>query len=231
MNTKDNAIKKPMSRATIFKIMLYITYGVAGVFLVKNILGGSIGAIIAIAACLLVFTAVLLGMRTMKKEMEQQQYVISVGVVFLVFIISLFSGNFYSDDFGLYIAIIGLSGMYLRPKYTMTQIILSDVLLALQYIIHPEKADPLSQYIMCMAIFTLGGVMFYLVIKRGRTYIEIGERRAEEAEQLLNSLKHLGEELDRNVENSTSSMETLKAANERLQGEYGQNDRRYTTGT
>lgn len=58
--------------------------------------------------------------------------------------------------------------------------------------------------------------MFYLAINRGRTYIEIGEARAEDAEQLLSSLQQLGQELNRNVENSTNSIETLKAANERL---------------
>lgn len=216
MNGKGNVTKKPMSRNTIYKIMLVVTYVVAGVFLVKNIISGSTGAMLAIAMCLVVFTAVLVGMRVLKKEMKQQQYAVCISIIFLVFVISLFSGNYYSDDFGLYIAIVALSGMYLRPKYTMTQIILADIMLTLQYIINPEKADPLGQYIMCMAIFTLGGVMFYLVIKRGRAYIEIGVKRAEEAEKLLDSLEQLGEELDRNVENSSSSMETFKVTNERL---------------
>ncbi len=216
MNAKEHVVHQPMPRTTIFKIMLYTTYSVAGIFLLKNVFSGSLGAIIAIAACMLAFTAVLLWMRVTKRELGQQQYVSSVAVLLLIFIISLYSGDFYSDDFGLYMAIIGVTGMYLQPIYTRTQIILADVLLALQYIIHPEKADPLSQYIMCMVIFTLGGVMFYLVIKRGRTYIEIGESRAEDAERLLSSLQQLGQELNRNVENSTASIETMKAANERL---------------
>lgn len=216
MNTKEHVVRQPMPRATIFKIMLYTTYAVAGIFLLKNVFTGSLGAIAAIAACMLVFTVVLLWMRATKKELSQQQYVSAIAILFLVFIISLYSGDFYSDDFGLYMAIIGATGMYLQPTHTRTQIILTDVLLALQYIIHPEKADPLSQYIMCMVIFTLGGIMFYLVIRRGRTYIEIGEGRAEDAEQLLSTLQQLGQELNHNVENSTSSIETLKAANERL---------------
>ncbi len=216
MDTKEKAIKKPMSNGVIFKVMLYITYIVAAVFLVKNVLGGSVSGMIAIGTCLVVYTAVLLGMRAFRKNDEQLQYVASIGIVLVVFIISLYSGDFYSDDFGLYIATIGLSGMYLRPKYTITQIILGDIMLALQYVIHPEKADPLSQYIMCMAIFTLGGFMFYLVIKRGHAYIEMSKARAEEAERLLESLKQIGEELERNVENSTAGVESLREANIRL---------------
>lgn len=216
MNTKDHVVRQPMPRATIFKVLLCTTYSVSGIFLLKNVFTGNLSAIVAIAACILLFTAILLWMRATKRELGQQQYVTALAILFLIFIISLYSGDFYSDDFGLYITVIGVTGLYLQPLYTRTQIILADILLALQYIIHPEKADPLSQYIMCMVIFTLGGIMFYLAINRGRTYIEIGEARAEDAEQLLSSLQQLGQELNRNVENSTNSIETLKAANERL---------------
>ena len=154
--------------------MLWITYIVAGVFLLKNIIGGDVSGMIAIGLCLVIYTVILVGMKMLKRDIKQQQFVASIGLVFVVFVISLYSGDYYSDDFGLYMAILGLTGMYLRPKYTVTQIVLMDVMLVLQYILHPEKADPLGQYIMCMVIFTLGGFLLYLVISRGRAFIDMG---------------------------------------------------------
>ena len=216
-SSANGATKKtPISNGTIFKIMLWITYIVSGVFLIKNIVGGSSSGLIAIGLCLVLYTVVLVGMKALKCDDRKLQFVSSIGLIFVVFVISLYSGNYYSDDFGLYLAILALTGMYLRPKYTLTQIILADIMLILQYIIHPEKADPLGQFIMCMAIFTLGGVVLYIVIKRGRAYIEIGRYRAEEAERLLESMREMGENLQKNFESSTEGISGLKEATERL---------------
>lgn len=216
MNEKVTKEKTPISKRKIFKIMLWITYIVAGVFLLKNIIGGDVSGMIAIGLCLVIYTVILVGMKMLKRDIKQQQFVASIGLVFVVFVISLYSGDYYSDDFGLYMAILGLTGMYLRPKYTVTQIVLMDVMLVLQYILHPEKADPLGQYIMCMVIFTLGGFLLYLVISRGRAFIDMGYERAEEAERLLASMKEMGESLQKNFENSTEGIAGLKGATERL---------------
>ena len=185
--------KKPISKSTIYKVMLYATYLVAGAIFIKNIIAGSIQGMLVIGIALLVFTVMLLVMKVRNVAVEKKQMAVSMSLIFLVFIISLFSGESYSDDFCLYLAVMGLTGMYLRPKYTAIQGVLCDVLLIIQYLLHPEKAETLGQFILCCVMFSLAAFMFYMAIKRGRGFIQISERRAEEAERLLNSLKEMGE--------------------------------------
>lgn len=216
MGEEKETGKQPISKDTIFKVMLYITYIVSGVFLLKNIVGKNLPGMVAIGICLVIFTAILLTLRRLKRDVREQQFMTSMGILFVVFIISQFSGESYSDDFLLYMAIIALTGLYLRPKYTLIQVILADIMLAVQYLIHPEKAGALGQYITCLLIFTLAGVILYLVINRGRAFIEVSQNRAEEAESLLASLQQLGKELEHNFENSSAGIENLRKTNDRL---------------
>lgn len=216
MGEEKETGKQPISKDTIFKVMLYITYIVSGVFLLKNIVGKNLPGMVAIGLCLVIFTAILLILRGLKRDIKEQQFMTSMGILFVVFIISQFSGESSSDDFLLYMAIIALTGLYLRPKYTLIQVIIADIMLAVQYFIHPEKAGALGQYITCLLIFTLAGVILYLVIKRGRAFIEVSQNRAEEAESLLASLQQLGEELEHNFENSSAGIEGLQKTNDRL---------------
>lgn len=216
MGEEKETGKQPISKDTIFKVMLYITYIVSGVFLLKNIVGKNLPGMVAIGICLVIFTAILLTLRRLKRDVREQQFMTSMGILFVVFIISQFSGESYSDDFLLYMAIIALTGLYLRPKYTLIQVILADIMLAVQYLIHPEKAGALGQYITCLLIFTLAGVILYLVINRGRAFIEVSQNRAEEAESLLASLQQLGKELEHNFENSSAGIEGLRKTNDRL---------------
>ncbi len=216
MSEVKSDVKRAIPKKSIFRIMLTVTYVVAGIFLLKNVISGSVAGIAAIGGVLLIFTVVLLVMRAMKMSDEKQQMVVSVGLVFVIFAISLFSGAYYSDDFLLYMAAIGMSGMYLRPKYTIIQMIFCDILLALQYVIHPEKAESLGQFIMCIAVFTLAAILFYLSIKRGRSFIKISENRAEEAGHLVSSLKEMGEDLEKSMLSSAEGMEGLREASEQL---------------
>ena len=101
-------------------------------------------------------------------------------------------------DYPLAFALIGLTGLYLKPVYGWIQLVLSDIFLIIQFIAHPEKADPLSQFIMCMITFTLAAVMFCLVIGRGRSFIERSRMRTQEAEELLKSMNTVGLELEQN---------------------------------
>ena len=216
MDEKKVTRKQPISKDKIFKVMLYITYIVSGAFLLKNIIGGNLPGIVAIGLCLVIFTAILLTLRGLKRDVKEQQFMTSMGILFVVFIISQFSGESSSDDFLLYMAIMALTGLYLRPKYTLIQVILADIMLAVQYFIHPEKAGAPEQYITCLLIFTLAGVILYLVINRGRAFIEVSQSRAEEAENLLASLQQLGEELEHNFESSSAGIEGLRKTNDRL---------------
>lgn len=216
MGQESNNFKKPMSEAMIFRNMMVATFAVAGIFFLKNLITQSWQGAIAIGICLVVFSIAVVAMRKLALDQERQQLIICVSIVLLVFCISLNSGSYYSDDFPLYLAVIGISGLYLVPKYTLIQTVLIDILLIAAYFIHPEKADPLSQYLMCVAIFTVGAYTFYMVIKRGRAYIEIGLSRTAEAEQLLSELKNAGEELQHSCDTSGSRIANLEEANERL---------------
>lgn len=218
MRETRKIMKKPISKDKIFKVMLYVTYIVAAAFLLKNILGKSLVGAVVIGVSLAVFTVVLFVMRKSNTKIENQQYVVSMSLVFLVFIISVNSGASYSDDFPLYLAVIGLTGLYLRPRYTLIQAVLADILLILQYVIHPEKAESAGQFFLCLAMFILASGMFYMAIQRGRAFIEMSQVRAEEAEGLLKSLATIGEELQHNFENSMNRIENLEAANTRLEG-------------
>ena len=218
MSTQKNTIKKPMSEDKIFKNMMTAVFLVASLFFIKNLITKAWSGAIAIGICLFVFSAAVFLMKKINAAQKVQQLVLCLSIVFLVFCISLNSGNYYSDDFPLYLAVIALSGLYLVPKYTLIQAALIDVLLIVAYFIHPEKADPFSQYIMCVVILTICAFCFYMVINRGRAYIRIGERRAKEAEMLLMELKSAGEKLQENCEHSLERISKLEKANERLEG-------------
>ena len=217
MGDDSKLTKRPASEGTIFRNMMIAVFAVASIFFLKNLIGRAWQGAIVIGICLIIFSIVVVVMKKLNVDQNKQQLALCISVVVLVFCISLNSGNFYSDDFPLFLAVIGISGLYLVPKYTLIQIILIDIMFILMYIAHPEKADPLSQYIMCMAIFTIGAYTFYMVIKRGRSYIEISQKRAEEAEKLLVELKNAGEELQHNCDTSISRVSILEEANTRLE--------------
>lgn len=213
----EKKFSKPINEDFIYKFMLIITIVVCGVFFIKNVISFNLGGMIAIGACLLVLGLALLIMKLMKIDKRKKQVVVCIMLMFVVFIISLFSGNFYSDDFALYLAVIALSGVYLEPTTTIIQMALVNVLLILQYIIHPEKADPLSQYIMCMVLTTLTAFLFYQVIKRGRGFIQVGDDRNTETEELVASITKAGTELQQNCETSAQRVEGLKEASDKLE--------------
>ena len=110
--------KRPITKERIFVIMMVLTFGVSAVFLIKNLLEGNLKAILVIGGCLLMFVTLAVVMHLLKLSQYIKQFVMSLCLVVLVFVISANSGTFYSDDFPLFLAIIGLSGMYLEPKYT-----------------------------------------------------------------------------------------------------------------
>lgn len=217
MNEKKNTMKKPTSENTIFRYMMIAVFTISSVFFLKNLLAQTWTSAVVIGICLFLFTVIVLFMKKMQTKLVTQQFILCLSIVFLVFIISLNSGSYYSDDFPLYLSVIALSGLYLVPKYALVQLVLIDILLALAYVIHPEKADPLGQYVMCMALFSVCSYIFYMVIKRGRAYIELGKARAEEAELLIEELKKAGIELQENCHHSVMRIAKLEEANGRLE--------------
>ena len=217
MGEKNNKIGKPISEDIMFRIMMIITFSVTAFFILKNVISKSVPGTIVTTTCLIVFALIIFVMKKMQVDKSKQQFAICICIIFLCFIISLFSGNYYSDDFPLYLAIVGLSGIYLRPNYTIIQVVIIDILLIAQYLIHPEKADPLSQYLMCMGILTVGVFTNYLTIKQGRAYIELAQARAEGAETLLSSIRLAGEDLLDTCEKSSKRIAGLKEVNDLLE--------------
>lgn len=199
--------KKPISYDRIFKIMRGVTVGVASVFLVINLVKKNMPAVAVIGLCLILFavSSILLNKKNVSES--KRQFALSVSLCFLVFIISLFSGASYSDDFSLFLAVIGMTGLYLEPKFTKVQIMVIDALLVIMYFVHPEKAGETSQFILCYVVFTLAAILFYQTIKRGRAFIEIGEERAEQAEKLLTSMRQMGVDLEKDFESSSAQIE------------------------
>lgn len=102
-NGKGNKrnLKKPMKKDTIFKITLYITFLVAGIFLLKNIIVGSIAGIVIIGICLGVFALGLAVMKALKVSTDILYPAVSLALVCVISIISINSGESYSDDFAL----------------------------------------------------------------------------------------------------------------------------------
>ena len=217
MDLKKNTTKKPISEQKIFKNMMTAVFLVSALFLVKNILNQTWSGAVIIGVCLLIFSGSVFIMTKRKVKQDTRQLVLCLSIVFLVFCISLNSGAYYSDDFPLYLAVIALSGLYLVPKYTLIQVALIDILLIISYVVHPEKADPFSQYLMCVIILTVCAVCFYMVIERGRSFIEISDRRTKDAENLLSELREAGEQLQKSCEHSLERVSSLEKANEGLE--------------
>ncbi len=215
MNERVKA-RNPLSHNAIYKLMVVLTYLVSIAFVVKNVLGGDMGGAGVVGGVLAGFTLILGGMVVLKVKPDVKHMVVASSLIVLVFIISLTTGSYYSEDFCLYLAVIGLTGLYLKPLYAWVQLVLSDVFLLIQFFAHPEKADPFGQYIMCLVTFTLAGVMFCLVIGRGRSFIQRSQIRTNEAEGLLKSMNTIGLELEQNFRNNEGHMESLKAANAQM---------------
>lgn len=196
--------KAPITQEKIFKFMFFITIVVSAIFLLKNLLGGAMQEAIMIGSTVAVFGLVFLVLHLRKAKETTKQLVLAISLMVLIFVIALNSGDYYSDDFIMFLAVIALTGLYLEPKYSIVQLILATIFLIAMYVINPNKADPLPQYIQCLGEFSLTGVLFIQTIKRGKAFIGIGEDRAKEAEELVESMKDMGEELDHDFAKSSA---------------------------
>lgn len=213
---KEKKIKEPMSNKSIYRLMLILVYIVAPVYLIKNIIGGTASGAITIGICLAVFAGAAIAMHYMNTKPEIKQAVVSMSLVLLVFVISLNSGAYYSDDYSLYIAVLALSGLYFEPIITKIQALVIPVLLVVQYLVHPEKAESLSQFILCVVIFGLAAFLVCLLVTRGRAYMYISECRVKDAERLLGSMKEVGEELQKSMTHTAKKYEELQEVNYKL---------------
>lgn len=213
---EQKKVKGPMSNQSIYNLMVRLVFIVAPVYFVKNLIGAAFLSAGIIAAVLVVFTCILLYLKKKNAPQDLRQIVVSMSIMVLVFLISISSGSYYSDDYILYMAVVALSGLYFEPKVTKIQIFLVPVLLLAQYFIHPENVESLGQFIMCLAISTLAVYIVYLLVNRGQAYIKISDNRANEAEVLVSSMKDVGVQLQESMRNSTMKYEELDAVNAEL---------------
>ncbi len=214
---EEKRMKKPIRKNAIYRTTLLITYLVSSIFLVKNIIAGSMIGIIVIGLTLAGFAVVNVLMNVCKVEEHVKHLVVSLALICVISLISIFSGASFSDDFALFLAAIALSGLYLRPLYPRAQLALADVLLVVLYICAPQKAEGLSQYILCVVTFNVAAILICMVVDRGRSFIIRSEARAEEIEEVLKSLAVINNELNRNFEATHGRIGDIQSANNKVE--------------
>ena len=216
-NRSKKELKGPIAQETIFKIMMIMTMAVGAVFFFDHMTNGRTGSAAVVGVGLTVFTLSMLLMHQLKVSQFIRQYVLCICLVLLVFVISMNSGSYYSDDFPLFLAVLCLSGIYLEPLYTITQTVLTTIALIILYVAHPEKADPLDQYAMCVGLLVVAAVCLCLVIQRGRAFIRMSSYQAQEAAQMMATVRSAGEELKENYTKSAQRMDGMKTVNSLLE--------------
>lgn len=204
--------KGMLSNETIYKIMQWLPPSVTALFFVKNVIAKNVAAMIVIGICLAAFIGILVVAKVKNLSMYAKESALALALPVLVFIISMSSGESFSDDFPMFLAVIALTGMFLEPKLTKIQIVIMDIMFIIMYYTHPEKVESPSQFRLCFIVFTLAAVLFYQVIKRGRAFIEIGNERAAEAEKLLESIRTMGVSLKEELDVSSEQIDLSTGA-------------------
>lgn len=218
METKKQKIKlDEISNKSIYKFIIGLTTGVSLVFFIKNLLSSNISATIGVGCVLAIFCTVLFIISKIRIAKNTQYMISSIAIMIVIFVISIFSGDSLSDDFILYLAAIGLAGLYLRPTYSRIQLILADILFFIQFFITPQKVGKISQFIMCLGLFNLTGFLFSLVVERGRAYITKSRAQAEAAEKIIASLALMNAELNRSFESTHGRISDMNYANQQVE--------------
>ncbi len=208
MDEKQMKQKKMLTHEQIYRIIQWLPVAVAAVFFLINAMKGNTVSMLVIGICLVGFICIPIIAAKWKLSMYNRELLIGISLPILVFMISLFSGASYSDDFCIHLAVIAVTGMFLEPKITFIQIVMSNIIMVLMYIAHPEKTEGFSQYALCVACYLLASTLVYQVIKRGRIFIEISEVKAKESEALLDSMRRMGAELQIDFDASSEKIES-----------------------
>lgn len=220
MNTKKKTmtdIVKNITKESIYKIMNTITLAVSALFLVKNILGGAVAGSLAIGLCLAIYCIVLITMKKANVPTDTRNLVVSVALLVVISIVSIFSGSSFSDDFILYLAAMGMSGLFLRPQYPQVQLIVADFLFIIQCLCAPQKMGDTSQFIMCIGLFNLAGILFAFVVARGRSFIIESRARTKEMEHVIEQLALINSELNKNFEVTQGRINDITHANQQVE--------------
>ena len=208
---------KNITKDTIYKFMNGITLVVSAGFLVKNIFGNELIGSIAIGVCLAVYCIVLFIMNKTKITTDTRNLVVSVALLVVISIVSIFSGSSFSDDFLLYLAAMGMSGLFLRPQYPQIQLGVANCLLVIQCLCAPQKIGPMGQFILCVVLFNLAGVLFSFVVARGRSFILESRERTKEMERVIEQLAIINAELNKNFETTQNRISDINNANSQVE--------------
>ncbi len=201
----------------IYKIMNNITIIVAAIFVVKNALSQAWIGSIATAICLGVYCGLGILMKKQKVDEERRTLITCIALMGVICIVSLFSGESYGDDFILYLAAIGMAGLYLNPKFPLTMLGVANLLLIFQAIVAPHKIGAAGQFILCFVVFDLAGTLFAMVVARGRLYIMESEQKAKEMERVIQSLAAINTELNRNFDTTNARIIDITDANHQVE--------------
>lgn len=204
---------KNITKENIYKFMNGITLVVSAAFLVKNVLSSELIGSIAIGVCLGLYCIVLFIMNKTKITTDTRNLVVSVALLVVISIVSIFSGSSFSDDFILYLAAMGMAGLFLRPQYPQIQLGVANILLVIQCVCAPQKIGPMGQFIMCVALFNLAGVLFCFVVARGRSFILESRERTKEMEKVIEQLAIINAELNKNFETTQNRISDINNAN------------------
>ena len=210
-------VVKNITKDSIYNIMNTITLAVSALFLVKNILGGALPGSIAIGLCLAIYCSVLVIMKKINVPTDTRNLVVSVALLVVISIVSIFSGSSFSDDFILYLAAMGMSGLFLRPQYPQVQLIVADFLFVIQCLCAPQKMGETSQFIMCIGLFNLAGILFAFVVARGRSFIIESRARTKEMEHVIEQLALINAELNKNFEVTQVRIHDITHANQQVE--------------
>ena len=206
-------IVKNITKDGIYKFMNGITLAVSAIFLIKNVLSSEVIGSLAIGICLGVYCIVLFIMNKTKIATDTRNLVVSVALLVVISIVSIFSGSSFGDDFILYLAAMGMSGLFLRPQYPQIQLGVADGLLIIQCLCAPQKIGPTGQFILCVILFNLAGVLFSFVVARGRSFILESRARTQEMEKVIEQLAIINAELNKNFETTQNRISDINHAN------------------
>lgn len=204
---------KNITKETIYKFMNGITLAVSAIFLIKNLLSSEAIGSIAIGLCLGAYCIALFVMNKTKIATDTRNLVVSIALLIVISIVSIFSGDSFGDDFILYLAAMGMSGLFLRPQYPQIQLGVANGLLVIQCLCAPHKIGPTGQFIMCVALFNLAGVLFCFVVARGRSFILESRARTAEMEKVIEQLAIINAELNKNFETTQNRISDINEAN------------------
>lgn len=208
---------KNITKDTIYKFMNGITVAVSGIFLIKNLLGSEVIGSIAIGLCLGIYCIALFIMNKTKIATDTRNLVVSVALLIVISIVSIFSGDSFGDDFILYLAAMGMSGLFLRSQYPQIQLGVANLLLVIQCLCAPQKIGPTGQFILCVVLFNLAGVLFSFVVARGRSFILESRQRTKEMEKVIEQLAIINAELNKNFETTHNRISDINQANSQVE--------------